>query len=169
MSKLNQSLKQELLRATEPSKLSIRPYGGNIEDLPVFKADTDCEPSTGYEDAGYRNGLIEFFTKDATIELNKFLSRHYDFNNSHGYLRFSGNVGFRMRNDSHISIDLSSLTLTHVLFQERAPTFIGVLDRDVSQDLLQAITEQLKSPEYRADAIEILSICLSDYENRVPF
>ncbi|WP_339343373.1 hypothetical protein [uncultured Psychrobacter sp.] len=169
MSKLNQSLKKELLRATEPKKLFLRPYGATVNDLPAFKADADCEPSKGYEDADYRYGLLEFFTKGETIELNKFLSRHYDFVDSHGYLRVSGKVGFRARSDSHISIDLPSLTLTSLLFHERKPSHIGVLDRDVDEDLLQAITMQFQSPEYRADAINILNIGLADYQHCIPF
>lgn len=171
MSKLNQSLKKELLRATEPKNLSLLAFGGVVEDLPDFNVDTECEAPEGLNDTGYQYALVNFFTDDKTIEPNKFLSRNYNFIETHGYIRISVGIGFRQRKGNDISIDLPSLTLHHaVLFQERKFTTTGVLDRDANKDLMYAIAKQFQSPKFRSDALNIIGMGVTnEIENSIPF
>ena len=170
MSKLNQSLKQELLRATKPKKLFLRAWRGNEGKLPIYKVDTDCKPPEGDKDEKYCYAFFSLFTDDKTIELNKFLSRDYNFDDTHGCIYIHGRIGFRRRKSNDISIDLSSLVLQNILFKEHRSRANGLLDRSASEDLLQAITNQLQSTEYRADAIDLLGRVVASYESEViPF
>ncbi|WP_339343376.1 hypothetical protein [uncultured Psychrobacter sp.] len=169
MSKLNQTLKQELLQATKPKNIFLRAYGDSEDDFPIYKIDTDCEPSQGHEDTEYCYAVLSFFTDNKTIEPNKFLSRH-SFNNIYGHVEFLGKIGFRRRENNIFSIDLNSLHLRTFCFADDLHSNVSLLDRDVTEDLLQAITEQLQSAEYRTDVIELIGRSVVDYEeNAIPF